>query len=142
MQWDDSPNAGFSRPDVDDLWLPIAANYKEVNVASELKDPRSFLNFYRKLLATRKATPALLWGDYASHDLQSSEAQQNCFVFERRTEDQQILVALNFSGQDQALSLPGLVRGRIILSTRMDREDEVDLASFTLRANEGCIIAL
>ncbi|HSK67471.1 MAG TPA: alpha-amylase family glycosyl hydrolase [Anaerolineales bacterium] len=142
MQWDDSPNAGFSAPEVQDLWLPIAADYKEVNVASELKDPRSFLNFCRKLLAIRKATPALLWGDYSSHDLQSPEAQENCFVFERRTEDQRILVALNFSGEDQELSLPGLVRGRIMLSTRMDREDEVDLASFTLRANEGCIIAL
>jgi alpha-glucosidase len=142
MQWDDSPNAGFSTPDVEDLWLPIAANYKEVNVARELKDPRSFLNFYRRLLATRKSTPALLWGDYASHDLQSTEAQENCFVYERRTADQRVLVALNFSGQDQTLSLPGLVKGRIALSTNLDREEQVDLASFTLRANEGCIIAL
>ena len=142
MQWDDSPNAGFSAPDVEDLWLPIAANYKEVNVASELNDPRSFLNFYRKLLEARKSTPALLWGDYASHDLQSTEAQENCFVYERRTADQRVLVALNFSGQEQTLSLPGLVKGRLVLSTNLDREEDVDLAGFTLRANEGCIIAL
>ena len=142
MQWDDSPNAGFSGPEVEELWLPIAANYKEVNVASELKDPGSFLNFYRKLLGTRKATPALLWGDYSSHDLQSLEARENCFVYERWTEDQRLLIALNFSGQDQTLSLSGLGKGRIVLSTRMDREEEVDLAGFTLQANEGCIIAL
>jgi alpha-glucosidase len=142
MQWDDSPNAGFSAPEVEDLWLPIAANYRDVNVASELKDPHSFLNFYRKLLATRKATPALLWGDYRSHDLNSAEAQENCFVYERRAEDQRVLIALNFSGQDQTLSLPGLGKGRIVLSTRMDRKDEVDLAGFHLRANEGCILAL
>ena len=142
MQWDDSPNAGFSAPEVEDLWLPIAANYKEVNVARELKDPHSFLNYFRRLLAIRKSTPALLWGDYSSHDLQSPEAQESCFVYERWTEDQRVLVALNFSGQDQTLSLPGLGMGRVILSTRLDREDEVDLASFTLRANEGCIIAL
>jgi len=142
MQWDDSPNAGFSDPEVEDLWLPIAANFREVNVASELKDPHSFLNFYRKLLATRKASPALLWGDYKSHDLESQETQQNCFVFERRAGDQRLLVALNFSGQDQTLSLPGFGKGKVVLSTILDREEEVDLSGFTLRANEGCIIAL
>ena len=142
MQWDDSPNAGFSAPEVEDLWLPIAANYTEVNVTSELKDPHSFLNYYRRLLATRKATPALLWGDYLSHDLNSTEAQQTCFVYERRTEDQRVLVALNFSGQDQTISLPASGKGRIVLSTNLDRDEDVDLAGFTLRPNEGCILAL
>ena len=141
MQWDVSPNAGFSAPDVQDLWLPLAANYREVNVVSELRDPHSFLNFYRKLLATRKATPALLWGDYSSHELDSAEAQENCFVYERRTEEQRVLVALNFSGQDQTMRLPTFGKGRIVLSTNLDREEEVDLTGFTLRANEGCIIA-
>jgi alpha-glucosidase len=142
MQWDDSPNAGFSDPDVKDVWLPIAANYKEVNVASELQDPRSFINFFRILLAYRKATPALLWGDYRSYDLGSAEAQENCFAYERRTADQCLLVALNFSGREQELSLAGLGTGRIVLSTLLDREEEVDLARFHLRANEGCIIEL
>jgi hypothetical protein len=40
------------------------------------------------------------------------------------------------------LSLPGSGKGRIVLSTALDREEEVDLSGFTLRANEGCIIAL
>ena len=141
MQWDVSPNAGFSAPEVEDLWLPIAANYKAVNVASELKDPHSFLNYYRSLLAIRKATPALLWGDYRSHDLGSPETQQNCFVYERRAGDQSVMVALNFSGQDQTIGLSGSGKGRVILSTNLDREEEVDLAGFALRANEGCIIA-
>jgi alpha-glucosidase len=142
MQWDDSPNAGFSAPEVADLWLPIAANYKEVNVANELKDPRSFLNYFRRLLAYRKSTPALLWGDYRSLDLQSPETQENCFVYERTAGDQHVVVALNFSGQDQELSLSGLGKGKIVLSTNLDREEEIDLAAFTLRANEGCIITL
>ena len=144
MQWDDSPNAGFSAPDVKDLWLPLAPNYKEVNVESELKDPRSTLNFYRNLLACRKASPALLWGDYGPVELDSTEAKANCFVFTRHAaaENEHILVALNFSGEDQKLSLPQFGTGRVILSTRMDRDDEVNLGDFTLRANEGCIIEL
>ena len=60
MQWDDSPNAGFAVPDVKDLWLPLAPDYKEKNVETELLDPRSMLNFFRNLLALRKASPALV----------------------------------------------------------------------------------
>jgi alpha-glucosidase len=53
-----------------------------------------------------------------------------------------LIVALNFSGQEQELSLLGLSTGRIVLSTTLDREGEVDLSTLTLRANEGCIIEL
>ncbi|HLF73056.1 MAG TPA: alpha-amylase family glycosyl hydrolase [Anaerolineales bacterium] len=142
MQWDASPNAGFSAPDVKELWLPLAPDYKEVNVAGQLNDPRSMLSFFRKLLAYRKASPALQWGNYRSLDAASPEAQENFFVFERRAGDQNVLVALNFSDQEQNLSLPELRKGRIVLSTTLDREGEVNLADFNLRANEGCIIEL
>ena len=142
MQWADSPNAGFSAPEVQDLWLPIAADYREVNVTRQLEDPYSFINFFRRLLRYRKATPALLWGNYRSLHAGSQEAQQNCFVYERKADDGGIIVALNFSGQDQKLSLSGFGRGRIVLSTKLDREEEVDLAGFSLRADEGCIIAV
>ncbi|HZO84035.1 MAG TPA: alpha-amylase family glycosyl hydrolase, partial [Verrucomicrobiae bacterium] len=142
MQWDDSPNAGYSAPDVKELWLPLAENYKEVNVESELKDPRSTLNFFRNLLACRKSSPALLWGNYQSVELDSAEAQANCFVFTRQANEEQMLVALNFSGQEQKLSLPQFGKGMVILSTMLDRDDEVNLGDFTLRPNEGCIIAL
>ena len=140
MQWDASPNAGFASPEVQELWLPLASNYTEANVASQLEEPRSMLNFYRKLLAYRKSAPALLWGSYRSLDLHPAEAEENCFVFERQTAEQRLVVALNFSGQEQMLSLPKLGKGRVALSTRLDREDEEDLANLVLRANEGCII--
>ena len=142
MQWDASPNAGFSAPDVKELWLPLASNYMEVNVASQLEDSRSMLNYFRNLLAYRRATPALIWGSYRSLDPGSAEAQANCFVFERQTGDQRLLVALNFSARDQELSLPGLSTGKITLATTLDREGEVNLSMFTLRANEGYIIEL
>ena len=133
---------GFAAPDVKELWLPLASDYKEVNVASQLNDPLSMLNFYRKLLAYRKASPALQWGSYRSLDPESPKAQENCFVFERQAGDQRVLVALNFSAQEQKLSLPELGKGRIVLSTALDREGDVNLVDFNLRENEGCIIEL
>lgn len=142
MQWDASPNAGFAAPDVEDLWLPLAPNYRDVNVARQLEDAYSFLSYFRTLLRYRKSSPALKWGSYVSIDPGSREARENCFVFERQADNNRLLIALNFSAQDQRLSLPGLGSGRIAISTKLDHDGEVNLTDFTLRANEGCIIEL
>ncbi len=142
MQWDAAPNAGFAAPNVNKLWLPLASNYQDVNVAHELDDNHSQLAFYRKLLAYRKATPALQWGSYHALDPESSEASERCFVFVRQANEQRVLVALNFSAQDQELRLPGLGTGELCLSTQLDRQGEVDLAHFKLRRNEGLIVRL
>ena len=61
MQWDDSPNAGFT---TGIPWLPIPVTYKTYNVADELKDPDSILNWYKGLLALRHQDKALLEGEY------------------------------------------------------------------------------
>ncbi len=61
MQWDSSPNAGFTAPDVTP-WLPVAADYATRNVAVQSADPESMLSFYRALAALRRAEPALHGG--------------------------------------------------------------------------------
>src|SRR5258708_26423972 len=58
MQWDTTPpQAGFSTSPT--TWLPVASNYKTVNVQTELADPNSLLNWYKKLIAMRREIPAL-----------------------------------------------------------------------------------
>jgi alpha-glucosidase len=140
MQWDDSPNAGFSTPEASP-WLPLAGNYREVNVAGQLEDPASMLNFYRRLLAFRKASPALQVGLYRPVEI-AGQAAQNCFVYEREADGQRLLVALNFSDWEQALELPLTGSGIIALSTGLDHEGRVNLSSFKLNPNEGCVIVI
>jgi alpha-glucosidase len=142
MQWDDSPHAGFSAPNAKSPWLPLAANYNEVNVARQLADKKSFLNFFIKLVDYRKMSPALKVGSYRSFDLKSAEAQANCFVYERKADKEHLLVALNFSGQEQKVELPLSGNGKIVLSTTMERTGDVRLSEFTLQPNEGCLIFL
>lgn len=141
MQWDDSPNAGFSTPKAKP-WLPVATNYKTVNVEGQLKEKKSFLNFFRAVMDYRKTSPALKVGSYRSFDLGSEEAQKNCFVYERKADREHLLVALNFSGKEQKLGLPFTGTGKILLSTNMDRSGNVELAELSLRPNEGCLIFL
>lgn len=136
MQWNRAPNAGFSPPDVAGPWLPLAADYRQVNVERQLDDPSSLLNLYRRLLAYRKASPALQLGSYRP----VNSVPDDCYAFLREADGQRFVVALNFSTQSRRLSLPDLGRGEIAISTHLDREGQVSLAELALRSGEGVIV--
>ncbi len=142
MQWDATPGAGFTSPRVrsgtTESWLPVHPDYRERNVEAQLQQPRSMLNLYRKLLRLRRSSPALREGSYSP----ISEAPEGCFIYSRRHGNQDLLVALNFGGEDQVLALAGRRPGRILLSTLLDREEQVLLSHCSLRANEGIIVQL
>ena len=59
MQWDDSPNAGFSTAAAGDLYLPIDPSDDRPTVKTQEQDPGSTLHLVRRLIALRRATPAL-----------------------------------------------------------------------------------
>jgi len=94
MQWNDSPNAGFSQATP---WLPVPASYKTHNVATESKDPNSILNVYRKLLSLRHSNPALLEGNYT----ELNQDDPNVLSYLRSYRGEAVLVALNMSATAQ-----------------------------------------
>jgi glycosidase len=59
MQWDDSPNAGFSTAAAEDLYLPVDPSEDRPTVSAQEQDPGSTLHLVRRLIALRRATPAL-----------------------------------------------------------------------------------
>lgn len=59
MQWDTSENAGFSTAEPSKLYLPVDNAPQFPNVAEQLTDPNSVLNYVSDLIALRQATPAL-----------------------------------------------------------------------------------
>lgn len=90
MQWDSTPNAGFSD---NDPWLPVNENYHYRNVIVQKEQSDSLLNFYRKLIQIRKNTPALRNGMY----LPLTYEPQRLLAYMRKTNDQEVIIALNFS---------------------------------------------
>jgi alpha-glucosidase len=104
MQWNDSPNAGFTQGTP---WLPVPPSYKTHNVATESADPNSILQFYRHLLALRHEEQALLEGDYV--DL--SPKNDAVLSYLRRSGDEAVLVLLNMSGSPQTLSVDVAAQG-------------------------------
>jgi alpha-glucosidase len=98
MQWDTSPNAGFST--APSTWLPVAPNYVTVNVAAETKDAGSLLNYYRNLIRLRKQNAALRDGDVRIVD----EKNKDVLSFVRSASGNTVLVALNFSASPRTVS--------------------------------------
>jgi alpha-glucosidase len=135
MQWDTSASAGFT---TDDPWLPVASDFRRLNVAAQERDPQSLLNLYRDIIKLRRKEPALLTG---TQRLVKRKAPTIAYL--REGGGRRLLVLLNMAGDtfDFAVGDYGS-RGRILLSTHSDgRQAEVQ-DEVRLRGNEGVIVAL
>ena len=138
MQWDDSPNAGFTAPGVQP-WLPLAADYARRNVAAQSQDPKSMLSFFRALTTLRRSTPALMVGDYASVDA----GVDNIFAYMRTYGDERLLIVLNFADSTYRLDFSQLGReAEILLSTGMESSGKVRLRALYVVGNEGLVLRL
>jgi alpha-glucosidase len=131
MQWSNDPNAGFT---TGAPWNPIAPTYRTYNVADELKDPNSILNWYKSLLALRRANPALLDGDYIA----LNENDPNVLSYLRTTKNDAVIVVINMSAAPQAvnfkLSKPRLnaKQAKTLLTTRSSLQNISNVAQLSL----------
>ncbi|MFM1908693.1 MAG: hypothetical protein RLZZ591_2370 [Pseudomonadota bacterium] len=122
VQWRNAPNGGFC-PEGVAPWLPVNNDCATgVNVQDQAADPASLLNFCRRVLALRRANPALSVGDYTALDEQNEEVL--CFTRHDPASGQTCLVALNFSSHAQLADtgLAGKV-ARTLFSSSADRAD-------------------
>ena len=135
MQWNDGPNAGFT-PGTP--FFPIGADYRQINVASHQRDARSLWALYRRLIALRKAEPALTQG------LQTQVVCRTPLLFFRRElSHRRLVVVLNMADDDRSFDFSDIgPKVRLLLSTFLDREDELLENEVPLRGNEGLILAL
>jgi len=133
MQWSAADNAGFS---AGVPWLPLADDFRTRNVERERTDPASELNLYRRLLALRRARPALVAGAY-----RPLAADGDLLLYARELDGDRVLVSLNLSGRPIRVG-PGAISGtaRVLVSTRADRDGEPVERGFDLRGHEGVVV--
>jgi alpha-glucosidase len=134
MQWSPQPRAGFT---TGEPWLPIAADFRDVNVEAQRDQPRSMLTLYRRLLALRRGEPALEVGRFEPVEC---EADVLAYVRRGREGESTFLVALNLGAAPQAMKIAH--EGRVALSTHLDRAGERASRTLELRPDEGVIIRL
>jgi alpha-amylase len=99
MQWDGTAAAGFT---TGAPYLGINDDFAVHNVARASADPGSILAHYRKLIAIRKATPAL---QDPFFNLAGVSDPRSCFAFEKVDGQDRYLVVLNVTGRERAVSL-------------------------------------
>ncbi|HZB92507.1 MAG TPA: maltose alpha-D-glucosyltransferase [Stellaceae bacterium] len=105
MQWSPDRNAGFSRADPAQLYLPpimdAVYGYNSVNVEAQSRSPSSFLNWMKRLIAVRKARLAFGRGDlrflYPSN--------RKVLAYLRSHGEETILCVFNLSRGSQAVEL-------------------------------------
>lgn len=102
FQWDDSAHAGFTTSR-DGPWMRVNDNYTEINVAKQVDEPHSVLSFWKELIKFRKAHADLLV--YGAFEVLDPHGEKT-FVYVKRHENDKALIALNFSGEEQAFHLP------------------------------------
>ena len=137
MQWDASPTGGFTtgRP-----WLPLV-DPEEANVAAQLRDDRSLLSLYRRLLRARAEVPALRRGTHRS----IFGLGDGILAWLRESEGQQVLVLCNMLDEPLTIDpaplrrfeLPGV--GDVLVATG-ERAGRVELNALELDALEGVAI--
>ena len=128
MQWDSSPNAGFTdgKP-----WLPVHDDFATVNADVEARDENSVLNFYRRLSDFRNSSDVLIRGDYR----ELLPASEELYVFERTLADKKICTAVNFTTHDVAIPAKIFDGARKIFGNYPDEKN-------FLRATEAIIYEL
>jgi alpha-glucosidase len=111
MQWASTKNAGFTdgKP-----WLPIPQSYTTHNVQSELTNPDSVLQFYKRLLALRRERHALLDGRYIPLNQNNPSVLTYIRSYKGYKTDEEILVVLNMSWSSQSIHLDQPSNGDII----------------------------
>jgi alpha-glucosidase len=117
MQWNASTYAGFSSAKP---WLPVHSNYRVRNVETQRTDSDSMLNFTRRIIKLRREKPALHRGDFKLLTVQPKET----LAYRRQTQEQTVLVALNFKNRTVPLANLPVGKWCLLYSTARDSLSE------------------
>jgi len=108
MQWDATPNAGFSSAEAGALYSPVIARDgfapADVNVAAQKDDPTSLLHFVRGLVSLRKAHPVLATGTLEW----LPNLPESVLGFVRAQDEAKLWILHNLSGAPVEVNLAGL----------------------------------
>ena len=133
MQWDSSPEAGFTTGT--HPWLAVNPNYKQINAAQEESDPGSVLNYVRTLIRLRAHTLAFVYGDYQDLDPQN----EKIYAYTRTLGDEKYLVIENFSSIPVTYTLPNGLKAATLLLSDIPASHEENASTLNLAPWESRI---
>lgn len=138
MQWDASPNGGFT---TGTPWLASNPNYDRINAEQAVADSDSIFHYYKRLIQLRKKHDIMVYGSY---ELILPD-NDRIYAYTRDLNGQQWLIILNFFGEPAEFILPGQllhVSRELMISNYDDIESSSDIRQFTLRPYEARVYSL
>ena len=138
MQWNDSENAGFTKARVSP-WIKLNPSYKKINVASQVEDENSILNYYRKLIKLRRENEVIVYGTY---DLILEDHEQ-IYAYTRTLGEEKLIVICNFTLEEPIFKIPDFIEySGIEIILQNYQICGGDLKSFKLRPYECRVYSL
>jgi alpha-glucosidase len=134
MQWTGEAFAGFSTAEP---WLPLGFDYQYCNVEAQKRDRDSMLTLYRRLIALRRAEPALNVGTYKPVTTEGA-----LLAYVRECGEQRFLMVLNLGSRPAHLPLTEIGRGEILLATDARREGERVSGRLVLLGDDAIVVRL
>ncbi len=135
MQWDSSLNAGFTsgKP-----WIDIHQSYKEINVANQLVDSNSLLNYYRKVIDLRKNSEYKDLIVYGKTEF-ILDNHNDVIAYIRVKDDRKILVVANMFDKVTTINLKYEVIKTVISN---DIIDTTNLSSLTINPYTAFVLEI
>jgi alpha-glucosidase len=130
LPWDGSPTHGWA---TDDPWLPWPPGAMSgQNVADQAGDDASFLGLYRRLLSTRRHSPALSLGAFSWLD---AELPDGVLGYQRSSDagDDRWTVLVNFAAEPRRLA--SAVAGAVALTS-----DDAPFDGTTLAPHQAVLL--
>ena len=93
MQWSSEKNGGFT---TGTPWIEVNPKYTEINVENDLQSEQSIFAHYQRLISLRKQLDVITNGDF---NLLYKDHPQ-LFAYERRTDEESLLVLCNFGKEE------------------------------------------
>jgi maltose alpha-D-glucosyltransferase/alpha-amylase len=135
MQWDDTPNAGFSRADPGVLPVPVIADgpygYRKVNVTDQRRDPNSLLVWFERTMHTLRECAEISSGEHTMLDVDPphvlahrATGESGAMLFLHNLADEPCRVAVGEQADQPGRPLSVLADG--------DYPENVDLAAIDL----------
>ena len=118
MQWNDSPNAGFT---TGTPWLSVNGNYPCINAAKQENDPHSVLTYYRQLIAFRNGSEILQAGDFSE-----LYRKDGVYAYRRSLNVESLIVVISLSTKER----PNPVSGTVVLSNYGRQESPACLSPY------------
>ncbi|WP_350287049.1 alpha-glucosidase [uncultured Croceitalea sp.] len=134
MQWDQTPNAGFTQGAP---WIKVNDNYQSgVNVAEQERNPDSVLSYFKKMVGLRKSNLGLIYGKY---ELLLADSEE-IYAYTRTYDEENYLVLLNFSATlvNVKINEVRFTKAKLLLSNDIADTMKTDDA-FTLKPYQALV---